>query len=57
MTQRVCDKTTRDLATAELGQRMKAPGFNEHVVVDLMLMAHAAGVVEGQNSYEEVNQR
>lgn len=54
MTQRVCDKTTRDLATAELGQRMKEPGFNEHVVVDLMLMAHATGYVEGQGN-QEVN--
>ena len=45
MAERVIDKTTRVAATAELRTHMTSKGFNEHTVVDLMLMCHAAGKV------------
>lgn len=43
MVNAILDKNTREAAILELRTHMQSPGFNEHTVADLVLMAHAVG--------------
>lgn len=43
MVNAILDTNTRETAILKLRTHMQSPGFNEHTVADLVLMARAVG--------------